>query len=83
MLAEDFLNGVGFRGVAQLRTRSVGIDVIDLLGGGVPVAERFVHRQSGPFAFGIRRRDVIRVATGAVPDQFRQDVRSGRRPRPQ
>jgi len=74
VFAKHTLHGPGLDGVAQRRGSAVRVDVIDLLGIDLRIANRRAHHAVGAVAIVSGRGDVMRVARHSVAHHFRQNI---------
>src|SRR5204862_5644942 len=68
--AEGFFDRDRFDAVVDLRARAVGVDVVDIGGVFLGVAEGHFHAGDGAAAFRMRVGDAEGVGGGAVADDF-------------
>ncbi len=67
-LAEDVLDGLGFKGVAEWRRGGVGVDVVDLVGRDARDLERMLHGAVAAFAFGSPCRSCEGIGGEAIAE---------------
>src|SRR3989442_15508121 len=73
MVAEGAFDRDGFSRIAERRRRSVRVDVTDLLGIDLRVAEGIANYGEGALAARGRGRDVVRTAAHAITDDLPQN----------
>src|SRR5919108_343313 len=76
MVAEDGLDALRPRDVADLRRRAVSVDVADVLGPDAGLLDRPPHRADVAGALWVRRRVVVHVRGRAVPGHLGKRARA-------
>jgi hypothetical protein len=81
VIAEDVLDRLRLRQVAERRRCAVCVDVVDVFWRKVGAAQCCAHHLGYSNGLGIRRRHVVRVVRGAVTDHLGVDRRASRQRR--
>src|SRR6185369_1065919 len=78
LVGERTLDGDGFQFVAYVGGGAVRVDIADVAGLNLGVANGIEHHAICAFVFGSRRGDVVSVPAHPVSDDFGEDIRTTR-----